>query len=66
MISHGRVAFRHSDIVRAVRAVKRAGLEVSQTEISSDGTIRLSHEPAPSTPATAYDAWKEGRNAHRA
>lgn len=65
-----RTTFRQSDIVRAVKALAKAGLQVTTTEISSDGSIRLSHGPAPADPAvtgsaSAYEQWKEQRNARR-
>jgi hypothetical protein len=55
--------FRPSDITRAVDAAKRAGLEITATEVSQDGSIRLSHAPAAATSQSAYDTWKERRDA---
>lgn len=56
-------AFRQTDLVRAIGAAKRAGLEVTATEIATDGTIKLAHQSAPPSSAAAYDKWKERRDA---
>jgi integrase len=55
--------FRASDLSRAVAAARRAGLEVTVTELTSDGGIRLSHGSAEPSSQSAYDAWKERRDA---
>ena len=55
--------FRSSDITRAVDAVKRAGLEITATEVGLDGSIRLSHGPPAASSQSAYDTWKERRDA---
>ena len=60
-----RPSFRNADIVRAVRAAQRAGLEVTASEFTADGAIRLSHAPPTPTSASAYDEWKERRDARR-
>jgi hypothetical protein len=64
-LKEGRPKFRHADIVRAVRATQRAGLDVTASELTADGTIRLSHAAPPASASTAYDKWKEGRGAVR-
>jgi len=42
----GHATFRHADVVRAVKAVRAAGLEVERTEIGRDGRIVLIHRAA--------------------
>ncbi|TCJ39096.1 site-specific integrase [Parafrankia sp. BMG5.11] len=60
---HRQPRFRPSDITRAVDAVKRAGLEITATEVGRDGSIRLSHAPTAASSQSAYDTWKERRDA---
>ena len=48
--------FRQADIVRAVKAARAAGLPVTATQITPDGTIQLIHNAdVISTPASDYD-----------
>lgn len=54
---------RPSDITRAIDAIKRTGLEITATEVDPDGTIRLTHVPIAASSQSAFDAWKERRNA---
>lgn len=57
-------SFKKVDIVRAVRAVRAAGLEVASTEIAPDGTIRLIHSAeAQAQHSSPFDEWKQ-RHAH--
>lgn len=37
-------SFKHCDIVRAVKAVRAAGLDVARTEIGPDGRIVIVHK----------------------
>lgn len=60
---HRKPRFRPSDITRAVDAVKRTGLEITATEVDPDGKIRLTHVPIAASSQSAFDAWKERRNA---
>lgn len=52
--------FKHADLVRAVKAARAAGLEVTRTEIAPDGRIVLVHKADASAQVSAspYDAWK--------
>lgn len=38
-MSRGRCKFKHSDVVRAMKAVAAAGAKVSRVEIDTDGKI---------------------------
>lgn len=60
-----RPTFRQSDLVRAIRASHKGGLEIARTEIDPDGRIILIHAAASAQaePASPFDAWKAGRNA---
>lgn len=60
-----RPKFRPADLVRAIRASHKGGLEISRTEIDPDGRIILFHGPAAAEagPASPFDAWKASRNA---
>jgi hypothetical protein len=57
-----KVAFKQSDVVRAIRAAQVAGLTVSGVEIAPDGTIRvLTGDVAAAPRLSPYDAWKAQR-----
>ena len=56
-------AFRQTDITRAIKAVRKAGLGVARTEIDRDGTIRIVHGVEAPTEAQAFDDWHAGRHA---
>lgn len=59
--------FTQTDVSRALRATKAAGLQVTRVEIRSDGTIsvviaegeNLAIQPA----GASFDKWKAGLNA---
>lgn len=54
-----RVAFRQSDLIRAVKAARAADVAVSAVEIAPDGTIRVLTATAPQAPASPFDEWKQ-------
>lgn len=60
-----RPTFRQADLVRAIRASRKGGLEIARTEIGPDGRIILFHAAAAAeaAPASPFDAWKASRNA---
>lgn len=59
-----RPTFRQADLVRAIRASRKGGLEIARTEIDPDGRIILFHAAAAeAAPASPFDAWKAGRDA---
>jgi hypothetical protein len=59
-MARGPLLFKQADLVRAVKAVRTAGLEVERTEILRDGRIVLVHKPKePQSQETSpYDEWK--------
>lgn len=59
--------FRQSDISRAIKGAKSAGLIVSQVQIAPDGKIVImSGDAQDRTPADLYLQWKDGRVARPA
>jgi len=50
--------FKQADVVRAVKAVRAAGLAVTETQIAPDGTIRLIHIENISHPTNDYDRFE--------
>jgi hypothetical protein len=69
-MSHAPWLFKQTDISRAFRAARAAGITAS-VEITPDGTIRIS-QLTPNSPPLAdaekspFDAWKDERNARSA
>lgn len=59
-------AFRQTDVVRAVRAVRAADIAVSGVEIAPDGTIRILTSALPEAPSSPFDKWKQKRHASAA
>lgn len=55
-----RAGFRQSDLTRAIRAAKLAGMAVTRCEILPDGRIVLSEAAAESTD-NPFDTWKSQR-----
>lgn len=51
--------FKQADVLRAVKAVQAAGLEVSGVEAAPDGTIRVITAKCSPVPASPYDEWKQ-------
>lgn len=56
---HPRAGFRQSDVTRAIKAAKAAGMSVAKCEISRDGAITISE--AAGKPLDPLEAWKESR-----
>lgn len=50
--------FKRADLVRAVRAARAAGLAVTATQITPDGTIRLIHSEGTTPPISDYDRFE--------
>lgn len=50
--------FKQADLVRAVKAARAAGLAVTATQITPDGTIRLFHTESITCPASDYDRFE--------
>jgi hypothetical protein len=67
-MARGPATFKQCDVVRAVKAVRAAGLEITRTEIGADGRIVIVHKAqAIAEPAdAALEAWKAKRNARPA
>jgi hypothetical protein len=56
---------RQTDVTRATRALKAAGLDILTTEITPDGTVRLFHSgPAKSQNIDPFDNWKATKRAY--
>jgi hypothetical protein len=58
-------AFTQTDVARAVKGAREAGLVVGTVEVTPDGTIRVTvgadhREPANDLP---FDSWKATKNA---
>jgi hypothetical protein len=54
-----RATFRQSDITRAIKAARAAGMAVAKCEISRDGAIIISDTAE--KPLDPLEAWKESR-----
>jgi hypothetical protein len=50
--------FKQADLVRAVKAVRAAGLSVTATQIAPDGTIRLIHTESTARTSSDYDRFE--------
>ena len=57
--------FSQSDVERAVKATRNAGLQVGAIEISKGGTIRvvIGSDVIPAKPDSSFDEWKGKQNA---
>lgn len=56
--------FRQSDVERAVKAARAAGLDVGGVEVAPDGTIRVTTvTPVPSETGDPFDKWKARKDA---
>ena len=56
--------FRQSDLTRAVKAARAVGLDVAETVIGADGSIRLIYRDTAGTmPSDPFDRWKANRDA---
>jgi hypothetical protein len=54
----GALTFRQTDLERAVRGCRAAGLTVEAVEIAVDGSIRvLTRRPAPGVPVNDDENW---------
>jgi hypothetical protein len=51
--------FKQVDVVRAVKAVQAAGLEISGVEAAPDGTIRVITAQMAPAAASPFDLWKQ-------
>ena len=56
-----KVAFKQSDVVRVLKAARKAGVENPSVDISPDGTIRLLTESAPRGALTPLQEWERKR-----
>ena len=57
-------AFTQTDVARAVKGARDAGLDVGIVEVTPDGTIRVSvGADKPETDSTPLENWKAKRNA---
>lgn len=59
MMPRAQKIFNQTDLKRALKAVRAAGLEVTRTDILPDGTIRLTHTANEEQDSVlAFDRWK--------
>jgi hypothetical protein len=64
--------FKQADVVRMVKAVRAAGLDVGELEITRDGTIRLKARSSATSssleksPEVLLQEWEAKRNARQA
>lgn len=61
-----RVAFRTTDLTRALKGASAGGLKVARVEIDLDGKIVIVSEGERREPATVFDDWKAKRDARPA
>lgn len=64
-MSRAPATFRHSDVVRAVKAARNCGLSILRTEIGPDGKIVLVHGEADPqvNEVSELDLWRAKKNA---
>jgi hypothetical protein len=60
-MARNRLTFKQADVIRAVKAVRAAGLDVVRVEISEGkiSLVNVADEKAPN----AYDRWEASRGA---
>lgn len=57
-MARGKLAFRERDVTRAVKAAKKAGVEVARVRIAPDGTIVIDvGKPIPLAPDDQPNEW---------
>jgi len=54
----GPAKFTQSDVTRAIKAARAAGLESPRVEIAPDGTIIIGGSQQSAGPFSPYDEWK--------
>lgn len=57
-VARTHATFKQADLVRAVKAARAAGLAVTATHITRDGTIRLIHTESITPTASDYDRFE--------
>jgi len=57
-MGHAASKFKQTDVVRAVKAARAAGLDVARVEIKPIGEIVIHHQTAPEEPTNAFDQWQ--------
>ena len=61
-MSRGQLRFKESDIVRAVKACRKAGLDIARVEISADGKITVSVDKTTGSDNLPKLAQNDGQN----
>ncbi|GJD41944.1 hypothetical protein OICFNHDK_4430 [Methylobacterium bullatum] len=61
-----RPTFSQTDLTRALKATKAAGLKVGRIELTDDRIVIHSASDAPAGPDSTYDTWKAKRDARSA
>jgi hypothetical protein len=56
-MGRGRCAFKQSDLVRAVKAVRKAGVEVARVEIDNGKIVVIAGKPTDALGRNELDKW---------
>ncbi len=59
VMARGRLSFKQSDVVRAIKGVQAAGLEVAGVEIDREGRIVITTGTATAERAPEYNEWDD-------
>lgn len=51
-------SFRQSDVTRALKAVRLAGIDVGSVRIQADGSIEIVARSEKPSPESDFDTWK--------
>ena len=64
-MGHGPCTFKEVDLIRALKAAKKAGVDVARAEVARDGTIVLVLNPGDAAPPDSErNEWDEVNGAN--